>query len=61
LVYPDGKHRFVDPKRSHLTLKIPRMLVSHTDVAAGKIDRGLKLVGRPKINLVIYPVPGAGT
>jgi hypothetical protein len=61
LVYPDGKRRFVDPERSHLTLKIPRMLVSHADVAAGKIDRGLKLVGRPKINLVIYPVPEAGT
>jgi hypothetical protein len=61
LVYPNGKRRFVDPERSHLTLKIPRMLVSHADVAAGKIDRGLKLVGRPKINLVIYPVPGAGT
>jgi hypothetical protein len=61
LVYPDGKRRLVDPERSHLTLKIPRMLVSHADVAAGRIDRGLKLVGRPKINLVIYPVPEAGT
>jgi hypothetical protein len=61
LVYPNGKRRFVDPERSHLTLKIPRMLVSHADVAAGKIDRGLKFVGRPKINLVIYPVPEAGT